>query len=88
VTNVCHLILFIFCFLFQDLYHELHALDRFEQEYRSRLNRKGNTDRFEKGMAPMYNIVFHFRGQIVDAFCHLLCFHYLNKMALWTVPII
>lgn len=32
-----------------DLYHELHALDRFEQEYRSRLNRKGNTDRFEKG---------------------------------------
>ncbi|AQK43718.1 OSJNBa0088K19.7-like protein [Zea mays] len=32
-----------------DLYHELHALDRFEQEYRSRLNGKGNTDRFEKG---------------------------------------
>ncbi|CAD6260850.1 unnamed protein product [Miscanthus lutarioriparius] len=32
-----------------DLYHELHALDRFEHEYRSRLNRKGNTDRFEKG---------------------------------------
>ncbi|PWZ46033.1 hypothetical protein Zm00014a_028154 [Zea mays] len=31
-----------------DLYHELHALDRFEQEYRSRLNGKGNTDRFEK----------------------------------------
>uniref|UniRef100_A0A0A9CVC8 DUF668 domain-containing protein n=1 Tax=Arundo donax TaxID=35708 RepID=A0A0A9CVC8_ARUDO len=32
-----------------DLYHELHALDRFEQEYRSKLNGKDNTDRVEKG---------------------------------------
>ncbi|WVZ85703.1 hypothetical protein U9M48_032597 [Paspalum notatum var. saurae] len=32
-----------------ELYHELHALDRFEQEYRSKLNGKGNADRLEKG---------------------------------------
>ncbi|ONM17382.1 OSJNBa0088K19.7-like protein [Zea mays] len=32
-----------------DLYHELHALDRFEQEYFSRINGKGHTDRIEKG---------------------------------------
>lgn len=65
-------------FLFQDLYHELHALDRFEQEYRSRLNGKGTTDRFEKGRLPIYNIVFHFRGKAVDALCHLSV-HYLKK---------
>jgi hypothetical protein len=77
-----------FPFFFQDLYHELHALDRFEQEYRSRLNGKGNTDRFEKGVPPICNIVFHFWREIVDAFCHLLRVHYLNRMALWTVHII
>ncbi|KAK3142580.1 hypothetical protein QOZ80_4BG0348490 [Eleusine coracana subsp. coracana] len=32
-----------------DLYHELHALDRFEQEYDSMLKGKDNTYRFEKG---------------------------------------
>ncbi|XP_039817992.1 protein PSK SIMULATOR 1-like isoform X2 [Panicum virgatum] len=31
-----------------DLYHELHALDRFEQEYNSKLKGK-DTERFEKG---------------------------------------
>jgi hypothetical protein len=59
-------------FFFQDLYHELHALDRFEQEYCSRINGKGHTDRIEKGRFPICNNVFHFRGEIVDALCHLL----------------
>jgi hypothetical protein len=49
-------------FFFQDLYHELHALDRFEQEYCSRINGKGHTDRIEKGWFPICNTVFHFGG--------------------------
>ncbi|XP_062184987.1 protein PSK SIMULATOR 1-like isoform X2 [Phragmites australis] len=32
-----------------DLYHELHALDRFEQEYSLKLKGKENSVRFEKG---------------------------------------
>ncbi|KAF0893128.1 hypothetical protein E2562_023163 [Oryza meyeriana var. granulata] len=39
-----------------DLYHELHALDRFEQDYRCKLTEKGNSDRFEKDNLPGDNI--------------------------------
>ena len=39
----------------QDLYHELHALDRFEQEYNSKLKGK-DTERFEKGTRAIYTI--------------------------------
>uniref|UniRef100_A0A0D9W541 DUF668 domain-containing protein n=2 Tax=Leersia perrieri TaxID=77586 RepID=A0A0D9W541_9ORYZ len=39
-----------------DLYHELHALDKFEQDYRCKLTGKGNSDRFEKDNLPIDNI--------------------------------
>ncbi|XP_015692355.1 protein PSK SIMULATOR 1-like isoform X2 [Oryza brachyantha] len=39
-----------------DLYHELHALDRFEQDYRCKLMGKGSSDRFEKDNLPGENI--------------------------------
>ncbi|KAL5214912.1 hypothetical protein ABZP36_004064 [Zizania latifolia] len=39
-----------------DLYHELHALDRFEQDYRCKLMEKENPDLFEKDSLPGDNI--------------------------------
>jgi hypothetical protein len=37
-----------------DLYHELHALDRFEQDYRCKLTVKGNS--YQKDNLPGENI--------------------------------
>ncbi|OEL25560.1 hypothetical protein BAE44_0013421 [Dichanthelium oligosanthes] len=54
-----------------DLYHELHALDRFEQEYRSKLKGK-DTERFEKGIKPIYDIIFLSRKKM-QSLCPFCC---------------
>lgn len=37
------------CFWLQELYHELHALDRFEQDYRRKLQEEDNSNAAQRG---------------------------------------
>jgi hypothetical protein len=42
--------------MFQDLYHELHALDRFEQDYQRKIQEEENPSTAQRGKYQKENI--------------------------------
>lgn len=41
--------IFFFLVVMQELYHELHALDRFEQDYHRKLQEEDNSNAAQRG---------------------------------------
>lgn len=53
---------------FQDLYHELHALDRFEQDYQRKIQEEENPSTVQRGIT--FSMIFRFVGYPSD-FCSI-----------------
>lgn len=75
----------LFLLLLQELYHELHALDRFEQDYRRRHQEEDNSNTTQRGNLLLlfpYKVVLSLHQHILLCgfekitfiLCFMLCF--------------